>query len=213
MDARQIIGDAAALTAGLVAPPRCAICAAACSWRERLCPGCAAALSAAIPVTTPSHGLDAAWSAAPYAGVPRELVAALKFARRAQLARVAAERIAATAPAAALEGVVVPVPAAPARLRARGLDAAEEIAIALAELTDAPLMPCLGRADGPRQAGRGRSQRLADPPRVGVHPPVPAAALLVDDVITTGATLAACAAALRATGSSRVAAVSFARRL
>ena len=41
--------------------------------------------------------------------------------------------------------------------------------------------------------------------------PVPARAVLVDDVVTTGATLAACAAALRAAGCEEVTALVFAR--
>jgi predicted amidophosphoribosyltransferase len=54
--------------------------------------------------------------------------------------------------------------------------------------------------------------RLAGPD-VEATAPVPPRVLLVDDVCTTGATLAACAAALRAGGSERVSAVVYARTL
>jgi predicted amidophosphoribosyltransferase len=59
--------------------------------------------------------------------------------------------------------------------------------------------------------GRRRSDRLADPPRVWSEVPGPRQALLVDDVWTTGATLSACARALREGGTRRVVALTLAR--
>jgi predicted amidophosphoribosyltransferase len=99
---------------------------------------------------------------------------------------------------------VVPVPPAPLRWRWRGFDPAEEIAIALSECTGLPFEPSLRRGRGRRQVGRRRWERLSDPPRVWLDAAPPATALLVDDVWTTGATLSACAQALRAGGCRRV---------
>ena len=178
-----------------------------------MCSRCESTLGATSPRVSPSPGLDDAWSAASYENAARSLVAALKFARRPQLAHLAATRIAHEAPRELLAGTLVPVPPAPARLRARGVDAAEEIGLALERLTGLRFAPCLRRPDGPRQAGRGRARRLADPPRVSARAAVPKQAILVDDVLTTGATLAACAAALRAAGSRRVVALTYARKL
>jgi predicted amidophosphoribosyltransferase len=58
--------------------------------------------------------------------------------------------------------------------------------------------------------GRERAARLADPPRVRAARSAPSRALLVDDVRTTGATLAVCAAALRRAGSREVVALTYA---
>jgi predicted amidophosphoribosyltransferase len=197
-------------------------------------------------------GLELTWSALPYEGVARRLVAALKFHGRTPLAHRAAEAIVdgapaglfGEAPAEALRpgapgrspdqppgkppiavqrqrfagppgwaAVIVPVPASRSRLRARGIDPAEEIATALASLIASPLARCLVREDGPTQVGRARGERLRDPPRVHARAVPPPRVLLVDDVLTTGATLAACATALRAAGASRVTAVTFARTI
>ncbi len=156
-------------------------------------------------------GLDAAWSAAPYEGVARDLVVALKFGGRLRLARRAGEEIAQRAPAGLLQGAIVPVPPAPVRRRWRGFDAAETIAAALAAETGLSLARCLRRSQGRRQVGRPRSERLAAPPRVRLACPPPAIAVLVDDVVTTGATIGACARALRSGGSNRIVSLTFAR--
>jgi predicted amidophosphoribosyltransferase len=137
------------------------------------------------------------------------LVAALKFRRLLPLADRAAEAM--CAGLCGVDGALVPVPAAPLRLRMRGFDPAEEIAVALARRSGLELAPCLRRGQGRRQVGRHRADRLAAPPRVTLRSPAPARVVLVDDVITTGATLAACARALRDGGSERIVAVAFAR--
>jgi ComF family protein len=196
---------------GLVAPPRCALCARACSSSEQLCAGCESRIGRLPPQSAAIPGLDRAWSAAPYEGAARELVAALKFGARLGLARRAAEMIAARAPAELLAGAIVPVPAAPWRRRWRGFDPAEAIARALAVETGLAVHGCLRREQGPRQVGRPRARRIADPPRVHVTRSPPRHALLVDDVLTTGATLGACARALRGRGAELVTALTFAR--
>jgi ComF family protein len=205
--------EIAQLAATLV-PPLCAACGRACRAQAVVCNRCGRRLAAADPLLGAGPpGLDRAWSSAPYEGVARELVAALKFRRLLPVAELMAERIAWLAPAHMLSGTVVPVPPAPPRLRRRGFDPAGELAAALAEELDAELEPCLARRGGNRQVGRRRAERVGHPPRVQATGAAPRSVLLIDDVLTTGATLAACAKALRSAGATRVVAVTFARRL
>lgn len=157
--------------------------------------------------------MDKVWSSASYEGVARNLVGALKFRRLLPVADLMAERIEWLAPAHMLSGTIVPVPPAPPRLRRRGFDPAGELAAALAARLEAPVDNCLERRGGGRQVGRRRAERVGHPPRIGARTAAPRSVLLVDDVLTTGATLTACAKALRAVGASRVVAVTFARRL
>ncbi|HEX5894076.1 MAG TPA: hypothetical protein VFY33_04545 [Solirubrobacterales bacterium] len=197
--------------ASLVAPPRCAACGAACQARSSPCPECLAELATARRVIEPGPpGVDLAVAVGEFEGVARRIVHGLKYGRRLTLARAAAAAMIDAVPAAERPEGVVPVPAGPWRWRWRGYDPAEELAIAVSERSGLALRSCLRRSGGRPQVGRRRSQRLADPPRVWAAEPVPGLALLVDDVWTTGATLAACARALREAGCARVVALTLA---
>lgn len=197
-----------------IAPPLCACCGRPCRPQAVLCSRCRRRLAAAEPfLGAGPQGLDRVWSSASHEGVARALVVALKFRHLLPVAELMADRIQWLAPAHMLSGTVVAVPPAAGRLRRRGFDPAGELAAALAERLGAPLCPCLRRRGSGRQVGRRRAERLGRPPRIEALGAVPASVLLVDDVLTTGATLSACAQALRAAGARRVVAVTFARRL
>jgi len=202
-----------AVASGLV-PALCAACGRSCRPQAVVCTRCARRLAAAAPLAGRGpQGLDRAWSSAPHEEVARDLVSALKFRRLLPVAGLMADRIHWLAPGSMLSGALVPAPAASLRSMGRGFDPAAEIAAALAERIDAPLRPCLVRRGGGRQVGRRRAQRIGHPPRIDSKGEVPRSVLLVDDVLTTGATLSACARALRSAGAVRVVAVTFTRRL
>ena len=195
----------------LLAPPRCATCAAPCVAAEALCGPCRRELARARGGSGVLPGLGpVAWSA-PYEGVARALVAALKFGGALGLTRIAGTSVAACVGELPPGWTVVAVPAAPLRRRRRGYDPAELIAAEVGSLLGLPVAAPLARADGPRQVGRPRGERLAAPPRVRAVAAAPGRVLLVDDVLTTGATLTASSAALRAAGCAEVRAAVFAR--
>ena len=197
-------------------------------WLRDACPRCA------LPrPCSPCPGRRAAFSraiaVAAHDGVARELVLALKLRGSRSAADAAAAMLAArlarevadlrssskatTLAAALAAATLVPVPAAPERRRARGFDPAALIAARLSRRTGRPVDACLSRPRGDaRQVGRRRGGRHGGPVIVAVRPP-PEVAILVDDVHTTGATLDACARALRDSGSRQVTATSFVRTL
>ncbi len=202
-----------AVATGLV-PPLCAACGRLCRDDAALCTRCSRRLASLDPLEGGgAPGLDHAWSTAPHEGVARDLVAALKFRRLLPVAALMAERIAWLAPGTLLSGTIVPVPTARFRSMARGFDPAAEIARALAAETKLPIDACLARKGGGRQVGRRRAERIGHPPQIEVRGVTPRSVLLLDDVLTTGATLSSCAQALRRSGSLRVAAITFTRRL
>jgi predicted amidophosphoribosyltransferase len=217
----------------LVAPPRCAACRApGRRAADVLCGACRRGLPwlvdpccerCALPLPhrggCPARGapFDAAWSAVAYEGAARDAMQALKFHAARPLADVMAAQVAANAPAALLAqgAALVAVPAHPVRRRARGFDPAELLARSLARQTGLPHAGALRRGGAPsRQLGSDRDTRRAAG-RLGFEArgPAPRSAILVDDVHTTGATLGACARALKDAGAERVVALTWARTL
>jgi ComF family protein len=152
-----------------------------------------------------------------YDGVARQLVAALKFRGALPVAELMAAHVAANLPADVREGgpaALVPVPPHAVRRRRRGFDPAAELTAALAPRLGLPVQPCMRRRDRGRQVGATRAQRRrAGRLAIELRAPPPRRALLIDDVHTTGATLDACARALRAGGCEEVVAITYARTL
>lgn len=111
--------------------------------------------------------------------------------------------------------VVTWVPLHRRRLRRRGFDQAEVLARALAARLDLPVDRLLvRRRPTPAQARRaGRDRRRALRGAFVHRGPATGSVLLVDDVLTTGSTAAACAEALRRAGAGGVSAVVAARAL
>jgi ComF family protein len=111
--------------------------------------------------------------------------------------------------------VIVHVPTASSRVRRRGYDQARLLARAISKHTGLPHRPLLTRMGQHHQVGARREQRvtqLASAFRVSNPKPVDGNhIILIDDVLTTGATLEAAARALKAAGAKRVDGLVFAQ--
>ena len=171
-----------------------------------------------LPSTVPLPLLQLEWCA-PFAGVVRNALHALKYAGERRLAAPLGAAIAARwAEAGAGGDMLVPVPIHEERRRRRGYDQAVLLADAAAAHLRIPAVVALARdrATLPQfELGRERrAENVADAFRVhGASRTVVARRwiVLVDDVATTGATLVACADALLAAGAAGVSACTVAR--
>ncbi len=215
-------------------PPRCVGCGrrgerwcAACQAQvtrvrgPALCPRCGYPLARA-DARCPScqdgpaqWGFEDARSWALYEGMMARVLRALKYRRRLALGESVARALVDWARGLPWpRGCMVPVPLAPQRRRARGYNQVDLVARPLAWLLEMPYCPwALRRRDGPSQVGltwdaRWRNVRDA----FWASPRVRGRVLwLVDDVMTTGATLHAAARTLKAAGARAVYALTWAR--
>ncbi|TMD29012.1 MAG: ComF family protein [Chloroflexi bacterium] len=206
---------------------------AACSGCGRegaaLCNACLPALAArssvprgiplGLPSDVPEPLLQLEWCA-PFSGTVRRALHDLKYAGERRLAeplgRAVAERWRATAAGGDL---VAHVPVHVARARDRGYDQAEALAIVVARTLRLPRVAALERARSTvAQFELGRDRRAANVAgafrlagRIDRRAIEGRWIVLVDDVVTTGATLAACAEALFAAGALGVSGLAVAR--
>lgn len=144
----------------------------------------------------------------------RELILLLKYGRRDELAEPLGERMADLHEAVGwvTPDAVVAVPLPWTRRLRRGFNQAALLAAPVSRRLKAPLRPMLRRTAVAPQVGRGRSERLgAAAGSFSARGPAPESVLLVDDVVTTGATVGACSRALRAAGSRRINVLTLAR--
>jgi ComF family protein len=199
----------------LLLPPACAGCGHAGSL---LCKRCVARLrppfDAADRFVAPDAGvlvgdrLTVAIAAYAYDGPMRRALAALKYTGAASLAPILAglaEPTLGRVLAIAGDVALVPVPVHRERRRERGYNQAEAIARALGSRAGRPTLGILERVRPTTKQHRlDRAARLANmrdafAVRASVRA-LPRAVIVVDDIITTGATLEACASVLRRAG-------------
>jgi ComF family protein len=166
----------------------------------------------------PDPLLQLEWCA-PFNGTVRRALHALKYAGERRLAVPLGEAVAARWAAAGAGGeLLVPVPVHETRRQARGYDQAVLIADAAARALRLPMVVAIRRERSTvaqyRLDRRHRADNVRDAFRVppGLNPAVAGRwVVLVDDVVTTGATLAGAASALLDAGAIAVSAVTVAR--
>jgi ComF family protein len=163
---------------------------------------------------------DTARAAFVYGGPARATLLAFKHGDREHLAKVMAPHMARAAGslmAPAADTVLVPVPLHRWRLWRRGFNQAALLAKALSGLHEIPIcVDALERAKAtPMSVGLGRKARAANVRgafRVRRKATIKGrCVILVDDVLTTGATVEACARVLRRAGAREVHVLTFAR--
>ncbi|BDZ53696.1 ComF family protein [Agromyces marinus] len=195
---RRLLRDALLDAAALVLPVACAGCDAP---DRALCDGCRAALAPG-PVRAERPGLSA-WAAIEYAGTAARVIRSFKDEGRTDAARPlgAALRAALAAGCAGLDGgrrEIAVVPSTGAARRRRGYDPVRML-VRSAGFSPARVLAALPRED---QAALGRHARRVNSAGsfVARRPLDGRRFVLVDDVLTTGATLADAARAIVAAG-------------
>ena len=198
--------------AGMPGRDLCAACHAALPWQGPACPRCALPRARggrceACAQSPPP--LDAVHAAFDYAFPLDRLLPRLKFHRDFAAGRVLAQCMAERFAALPRPDALVPVPLHRARLRRRGYDQALELARLLGRALDLPvhadaLRRCRATAAQSRLDADARQRNLRDAFAFDPRKPLPARVALVDDVMTTGATLHAAARALRDAGVQQV---------
>ena len=213
----------------LLAPHRCIVCkqegAPVCRYCATAtfkgvrpsCYRCGIASAQFATCETCQHRspLVNAWVGTHYSGVAKELIGQLKFQRVKAAAQVVACFLDECLPRLPPNILISPIPTANTRIRMRGYDQASLIARALAYRRNVPYIEVLRRTQSTRQVGSTRQQRFRQLNNAfGIHNPsrvLGANILLIDDILTTGATVETAAKNLHNVGAETVAVAVFAR--
>ena len=213
---------------GIMAPHNCLGCAAEGSLLCARCfgslpgpePRCYRCLQSSPGWLTcvdcqPASGVHSARVAAHYVSPAKDLIWKLKLDGARAAADLMARQLAGLIDYPQPRTLVVPVPTATSRRRQRGYDQAKLIGRAMAHRTGLLYTDCLLRTGQTHQHGLSRQERLRQLAAAfrltGRQDMAGASVILVDDVITTGATIEAAAEVLKQAGALRISAVACAQ--
>ncbi len=170
-----------------------------------LCETCAPQINSPEQAFCPPPGIQAITAGLFYSDALHSCIYHLKYGDAQYLARPLARLM--RLPAGCKPDFIVPVPLHPKRLRARGYNQSALLALEFSRMVDIPVsQSCLTRVRETKpQASLNKAERATNVSNAfsaqGVQDKT---ILLVDDIFTTGHTLSACAAALRANGAAEV---------
>lgn len=190
---------------GKAAPmPVCCYRCLKSSTRTRICDGCASSTS-----------LVAVHIAVEYGAEAQKLIHAVKFGRAKSGTALIAQVMHARLPLLPRGTVITYIPTANRRVRERGYDQAALIARRFARLRNLPYQQLLRRHGHARQVGatrRVRQQQLEGAFSLRRSSPSGVSVLIVDDVITTGATIEKAAQILLDGGVNNIMAAAFVQK-
>ncbi len=204
----------------LLFPRKCAFCHRLTQDGALVCPRCRETLPyTALSARQDFPHLDACYSPLYYTDTVRQSLLRYKFGGLRMYASLYGEFLAKCIDENHIScDSITLVPLSRARLRTRGYDQARLLAEALSARLSVPCVPTLRKIrNNPRQSASGNAEKRRRNVK-GVYAPLPEAdirgmqLLLIDDIVTTGATLSEAASVLRKAGAAGVTALTLARR-
>ena len=179
---------------------RCSMCGLDLAGTEDPCPDCRGAEGSL------DHSLDGMTALGPWRGALREWLSILKYGGDSRMAARLAEALIETANTQWPALPVIPVPPRRASVRRDGGDTVSLLARGIkdagADVLNLLIRKGRGTQKGLNRQDRIRGEHLRFQLKRGAHPPK--AAILLDDVATTGATLRRCASLLKSSGAERI---------
>lgn len=170
----------------------------------------------ACTTCTSRSRLRRVWWLGAHDGFLKTLIWRMKYQRTRSIGRLLAGYLASRLPYLPEDTIITPIPTASQRVRRRGYDQSVIMAKEFAQLRRLRYTPLLRRIGQIELIGKRRLERLKQMEKnlmLDKSLPPAASVLLIDDVLTTGATLEAAARLLREAGAKHVDATVITRRL